>query len=127
MWCRERRLDAEFGQRLIGALGVEGLRAPAVFDGPIDSPSFLAYVEQVLVGSSGRSDEAPSERSRNQEENSGVSRAIHIPPRSFGASSNAAPRWRGCATTGLVRISQQSGRRDLIGGASGRVSNQRTA
>ena len=23
--------------------------APAVFDGPIDSPSFLAYVEQVLV------------------------------------------------------------------------------
>lgn len=49
MWCRERRLDAEFGQRLIVALGVEGLRAPAVFDGPIDSPSFLAYVEQVLV------------------------------------------------------------------------------
>jgi hypothetical protein len=45
MWCRERRLAAEFGQRLIGALGVEGLRAPAFFD----SPSFLAYVEQVLV------------------------------------------------------------------------------
>jgi transposase len=34
---------------VIAALGVEGLRAPAVFDGPIDSPSFLAYVEQVLV------------------------------------------------------------------------------
>jgi transposase len=34
---------------VIAALGIEGLRAPAVFDGPIDSPSFLAYVEQVLV------------------------------------------------------------------------------
>lgn len=34
---------------VILALGVEGLRAPAVFDGPIDSVSFLAYVEQVLV------------------------------------------------------------------------------
>ena len=31
------------------ALGVTGLRAPAVFDGPIDNPTFLAYVEQVLV------------------------------------------------------------------------------
>ena len=31
------------------ALGVAGLRAPAVFDGPIDNPTFLAYVEQVLV------------------------------------------------------------------------------
>ena len=34
---------------MIAALGVEGLRAPAVFDGPIDSPRFLAYIEQVLV------------------------------------------------------------------------------
>ena len=34
---------------VIAALGVEGLRAPAVFDGPIDNPTFLAYVEQVLV------------------------------------------------------------------------------
>lgn len=34
---------------MIAALGVDGLRAPAVFDGPIDSPTFLAYVEQVLV------------------------------------------------------------------------------
>ena len=34
---------------MIAALGLEGLRAPAVFDGPIDSPTFLAYVEQVLV------------------------------------------------------------------------------
>src|SRR6201988_5136717 len=33
----------------IAALGLAGLRAPAVFDGPIDSPSFLAYIEQVLV------------------------------------------------------------------------------
>ena len=28
---------------------VDGLHAPAVFDGPIDNPTFLAYVEQVLV------------------------------------------------------------------------------
>ena len=26
-----------------------GLRAPAVFNGPLDNPSFLAYVEQVLI------------------------------------------------------------------------------
>ena len=34
---------------VIAALRVDGLSAPAVFDGPIDNPSFLAYVEQVLV------------------------------------------------------------------------------
>lgn len=34
---------------VIAALRVDGLGAPAVFDGPIDNPSFLAYVEQVLV------------------------------------------------------------------------------
>ncbi len=34
---------------VIAALRLEGLDAPAVFDGPIDSPSFLAYIEQVLV------------------------------------------------------------------------------
>ena len=34
---------------MIAALRLKGLHAPAVFDGPIDSPSFLAYVEQVLV------------------------------------------------------------------------------
>ena len=34
---------------VIAALRLDGVRAPAVFDGPIDSPSFLAYVEQVLV------------------------------------------------------------------------------
>lgn len=34
---------------VIAALRLEGLSAPAVFDGPIDNPSFLAYVEQVLV------------------------------------------------------------------------------
>jgi transposase len=36
-------------QTVIAALRLEGLGAPAVFDGPIDSPSFLAYIEQVLV------------------------------------------------------------------------------
>jgi transposase len=34
---------------VIAALRVEGLGAPAVFDGPLDNPTFLAYVEQVLV------------------------------------------------------------------------------
>jgi len=34
---------------VVAALGWGGLTAPAVFDGPIDTPSFLAYIEQVLV------------------------------------------------------------------------------
>jgi transposase len=34
---------------VIAALRLEGLTAPAVFDGPIDTASFRAYVEQVLV------------------------------------------------------------------------------
>ena len=34
---------------VIAALRLEGLGASAVFDGPIDNPTFLAYVEQVLV------------------------------------------------------------------------------
>jgi DDE superfamily endonuclease len=34
---------------VIAALRLEGISAPAVFDGPIDSETFLAYVEQVLV------------------------------------------------------------------------------
>jgi hypothetical protein len=34
---------------VIAALRLDGLSAPAVFDGPMDSPTFLAYIEQVLV------------------------------------------------------------------------------
>ncbi len=34
---------------VIAALRLEEVHASAVFDGPIDRPSFLAYVEQVLV------------------------------------------------------------------------------
>ena len=34
---------------MIAALRLEGITAPAVFDGPIDNVSFLAYIEQVLV------------------------------------------------------------------------------
>jgi transposase len=34
---------------ILAALRLDGLTAPAVFDGPMDNPSFLAYVEQVLV------------------------------------------------------------------------------
>ena len=33
----------------LAALRVTGVTAPAVFDGPIDGPSFRAYVEQALV------------------------------------------------------------------------------
>jgi len=36
-------------QTVIAALRVDGVTAPAVFDGPIDAVSFQAYVEQVLV------------------------------------------------------------------------------
>ena len=34
---------------VVAALRLDGLHATAVFDGPIDNPTFLAYVEQVLV------------------------------------------------------------------------------
>lgn len=34
---------------VVAGLRVDGLGATAVFDGPIDTPTFLAYVEQVLV------------------------------------------------------------------------------
>jgi transposase len=54
--CRrgQRLVDhAPFGHwdahTVLAALRLEGLTAPAVFDGPLDNPSFLAYVEQVLV------------------------------------------------------------------------------
>ena len=34
---------------VVTALRLNGLAAPAVFDGPMDNPTFLAYVEQVLA------------------------------------------------------------------------------
>ena len=34
---------------VVATLRCDGLGAPAVFDGPIDHPTFLAYVEQALV------------------------------------------------------------------------------
>ena len=36
---------------VVAGLRLDGLTAPAVFDGPLDNPTFLAYVEQVLVPS----------------------------------------------------------------------------
>jgi transposase len=33
----------------VGALRLDGLHAPCVFDGPINARSFLAYIEQILV------------------------------------------------------------------------------
>jgi transposase len=54
--CRrgQRLIDhAPFGHwqtyTILAALRHDGLTAPAVFDGPIDQPTFVAYVEQVLV------------------------------------------------------------------------------
>lgn len=45
--------DAPFGRwqtsTCLAALRVTGLTAPGVFDGAIDGPSFLAYVEQILA------------------------------------------------------------------------------
>jgi len=41
---------------IIATLRPDGLHAPAVFDGPIDAPTFLAYVEQVLVPTLRRGD-----------------------------------------------------------------------
>ena len=45
--------DAPFARwqtsTFIAALRVTGLTAPGVFDGAMDGPSFLAYVEQILV------------------------------------------------------------------------------
>jgi transposase len=40
----------------VAALRVSGVTAPAVFDGPIDGPSFRAYIEQALVPTLRRGD-----------------------------------------------------------------------
>jgi transposase len=40
----------------IGAVRLEGMTAPTLFDGPIDHESFLAYVEQILVPTLRRGD-----------------------------------------------------------------------
>ena len=50
----QRLIDhAPFGHwqthTILAALRVDGLTAPAVFDGPLDHVTFRAYVEQVLV------------------------------------------------------------------------------
>jgi transposase len=41
---------------IVAALRPHGITAPAVFDGPIDNASFLAYVEQVLAPTLRRGD-----------------------------------------------------------------------
>lgn len=52
--------DAPFARwqtsTFIAALRLTGLTAPGVFDGAIDGPSFLAYVEQILVPTLQRGD-----------------------------------------------------------------------
>ena len=44
-----RRMGRWHTTTFLGALRVTGLTAPAVFDGPIDGASLLAYIEQVLM------------------------------------------------------------------------------
>ena len=34
---------------VVAALRLDGLGAPAVFDGPIDTPTFFAYIQQILI------------------------------------------------------------------------------
>ena len=34
---------------VVAALRIDGLTAPTVIDGPMDGPSFIAYIEQVLA------------------------------------------------------------------------------
>ena len=41
---------------LVAALRIDGLTAPSVIDGAMDGPSFLAYVEQILVPTLRRGD-----------------------------------------------------------------------
>lgn len=41
---------------VVAALRLDGLTAPAVFDGPIDAVTFRAYVEQVLIPTLHRGD-----------------------------------------------------------------------
>jgi transposase len=40
----------------VAALRIDGLTAPSVFDGAMDGPSFLAYVEQILAPTLRRGD-----------------------------------------------------------------------
>ncbi len=80
---------------VIAAVGVEGLRAPAVFEGPIDNASFLAYVEQVLIPALQPGDvvildnlvvhKQPAVQSRFQSHRAGVCETESVPPRRTAA------------------------------------------
>ena len=67
----------------LGALRVTGLTAPAVFDGPIDGASFLAYIEQVLMPTLGPGDIVIMDN-LSCHKNPAVRRAIE---------AGGAPRW----------------------------------
>src|SRR5918994_6106523 len=47
--ARSHALQSSRDAHVVAALRLDGLTAPAVFDGPIDNPTCLAYVEHVLV------------------------------------------------------------------------------
>jgi hypothetical protein len=52
---------------VVAALRVDGLTAPAVFDGPIDNPTSLVYVEQVLVPTGAAATANPEPGTQNPE------------------------------------------------------------
>ena len=75
---------------VVASLRLEGLGATAVFDGPIDNPTFLAYVEQVLVPTLRRGMSSSSITSRSTNNRRSARRSKPWEP-SSGFSRPTAP------------------------------------
>jgi hypothetical protein len=71
----------------IGALRVDRIDAPCVFDGPINGESFLAYIEQVLIPTLRRDDIVVIDNLGSHE-----SKAVRTAIRSADAKLKAALR-----------------------------------
>ena len=61
---------------VVAALRIDGLTAPTVIDGPMDGPSFIAYIEQVLAPTLRKNDIVFMDNVRTHKIN-GVAAAIH--------------------------------------------------
>jgi transposase len=61
---------------VVAALRIDGLTAPTVIDGPMDGPSFLAYIEQVLAPTLRKNDIVFMDNVRTHKID-GVAAAIH--------------------------------------------------
>ena len=83
-------------QTVVVALRLDGMHAPAVFDGPIDSTRFFAYVEQVVVPTLQPGDVVGSTTSRSTNSLKSGS------PSSVRTSGSSRPRCRG-ADQNLLR------------------------